>query len=91
MNWFLMLSESTCKITFAWIHTSSGTKKNIFFYRKKESKKGPEASGSSTSIDVVDTASVATVDDEASSHSDSMPVPQLKLGPDGNIVLNAER
>ena len=85
----LFLMPSHCKVLAT--RTSASCVTRVVVDRRKEGKKEAQPSGSSSSIDTVDTASVTTADDEASSQSDSMPVPQLKVGPDGNIVLNTDR
>ncbi|KAK7098459.1 hypothetical protein V1264_002747 [Littorina saxatilis] len=57
---------------------------------KKKESKIPQPSASSHPGESTETPSAVSTDDEASNQSDAMPVPQLKIGPDGNIILNIE-
>ncbi|PVD33690.1 hypothetical protein C0Q70_04948 [Pomacea canaliculata] len=53
--------------------------------RKKEPRSKPSAITSN-----VETPNSDVVDGESSNQSASLPVPQVKIGPDGNIILNTD-
>nr|KAG5701968.1 hypothetical protein BaRGS_034550 [Batillaria attramentaria] len=63
-----------------------GSHSPIPSFGKKEPRL-PKQSASGTSLE---TPSSDSVDGDASNMSDSLPVPQVKIGPDGNIILNID-
>ncbi|KAK7490156.1 hypothetical protein BaRGS_00018678 [Batillaria attramentaria] len=58
--------------------------------RNRMTKKEPRLPKQSASGTSLETPSSDSVDGDASNMSDSLPVPQVKIGPDGNIILNID-